>query len=658
MLSLSAFDLMPSEALRHEWLLSSGSGAYSSSTAIGMNSRKYHGLLVAPLRGVSGRQVMLGKVEEIARVGSAEFPLSTNAYPGAIFPHGYKHQIGFSFTDHPVFAYSFGGVRLEKSVRMVHGHDAVVVSYRLAAGREVELEIRPMLSPRGIHSDPSASDAAVKCETDRYGFEIGKPARMRVSSSFGRFTTSPLQYRNMVYESEKARGYPAQETLFSPGHFAATLSRSDELHICASLDFLQPAEALEMLDRQSFRVEHAAGEYSRLNGCERTDFSDMLLSAADSFIRIRGSHKGIIAGYPWFSEWTRDTMISIPGILLCTGRAGLAREMLIENAKQMKNGLLPNFIDESGEPHYTSSDAALWFINAIREYVDATGDYYTIQRQLWRQMKEWLSATMDGNTLVSMDYDCLLRVSEPSSTWMDAKIGGKAVTPRKGKPVEINALWHSALGFMMELAEKFDDRRTHEVCRRIMEEAGSSFQKFLSAEDGSLMDVLEPNDATLRPNQLFAISLPHSPLNPIQQRHMFNIVRSRLYTPLGMRTLPTYDPHFHSEYKGNQEKRDAAYHQGMIWPWLLGAFYDAQLRISPGTEGQVLSSLRPFAEAMKLGCIGTIPELYEPKTLQPAGAISQAWSVAEILRIYTKVKQSGTAAGKSMMQKSVASAIV
>lgn len=637
MFSLSAFDLVPSQAKCREWLVSNGVGGYSSSTAIGMNSRKYHGLLVAPLHGASGRHVMLSKFEETATSGQSEFPLSTNSYPGAVYPTGYKFQTGFSFSDHPVFSYSLSGAKLEKSVRMVRGKNAVVISYRLVSGRDAELVVRPLLSPRGIHQDPPPSGQDVPFESDRFGFSIAAPAKMRVCSSHGKFSQSPQKYFNMQYDVERERGYPHTETLFSPGFFSAAIGNGEELHIAASLEGLAPSEALDALDHQALRPHQLADSYCRANGIERTDFGDALSLAADSFVTVAEKHRGIIAGYHWFSEWGRDGMISLPGLLLCTGRFSLAREILSTHARMMKDGLLPNFVDEAGKPHYTSSDSSLWFVNAVREYAEKTGDYAFVQ-SIWKQLRGWLSDTVQGNALVKMDSDCLLAVSSPASTWMDAQIGGKAVTPRKGKPVEINALWHSNLHFMRELAIRFEDRRTSELCTRLIDAASSSFQKFVSS-DGGLFDVLEPNDATLRPNQLFAISLPHSPLNSLQQRHLFNLVRSRLYTPLGMRTLSPEDKRYHEAYAGNQAQRDEAYHQGIIWPWLLGAFYDAQLRVSPGSERNVLSALRPFADALKEGCIGTLPELYEPSTMKPSGAVSQAWSVAEILRIYTKVKR-------------------
>jgi predicted glycogen debranching enzyme len=308
----------------------------------------------------------------------------------------------------------------------------------------------------------------------------------------------------------------------------------------------------------------------------------------------------------------------------------------------MQDGLIPNYVDEGGSPHYNSADASLWFAYAVQKYAEATGDYNFIRQSMWQPLRSFLSHYIRGNVLISMDSDCLLRVSDPAGTWMDARVNGSAATPRKGKPVELNALWYSSLHFLLGLSNRFEDGKTRDICGQAIETLDSSFQKFL-ASDGGLFDVLEPNNPSLRPNQIFAVSLPNSPLNNLQKRHVFNLVRSRLYTPLGLRTLSPEDSRYHDKYSGSPEKRDSAYHQGAIWPWLLGAFFDAQLRVYPGSESQVLSALRPFAEAMKQGCIGSIPEIYEPATMRAEGALCQAWSVAEILRIYTKVKRSAAA---------------
>lgn len=657
--SLSAFDLTPAKAHQHEWLLSNGAGGYSFSTAIGMNTRKYHGLLVAPIdaAGKKGRHILLSKTEETAACGGKSYPLSTNAYPGAVYPTGYMHQTGFTFLRHPVFHYSLGGARLEKSVRMLHGKDAVVISYRLVSGQEVSLAIRPMLSFRHIHDDPKADAPDVQIAPDRYGFDAQKPSGMRMCASFGKFFAAPLDYYNMVYLEEKERGYAFAETLHSPGEFLASLRAGDELHLCASRESLAPSEALDILDRQEFRSSHLANEHARQNGIDRTDFGDSLVFAADSFVAIRDKSHSIIAGFPWFSSWTRDTMASLPGLLLCTGRHALAREILLSHSRLLREGLLPNFVDEEGAAHYNSADASLWFLNAAREYADWSGDYEFVERALWNPMREIISSYVQGNALVAMDSDCLLFVKEPSATWMDAKVDGSSVTPRKGKPVEINALWHSSLHFVQEIAKRVGEKKTAELSSQIIEGAGGSFQKFVAAGEGSLFDVVEPNDSSLRPNQIFAVSLPNSPLNAIQKKHVYNVVRSRLYTPLGLRTLAPEDARHHEKYDGSQQQRDAAYHQGMIWPWLLGAFFDAQMEVCPGSERQVLGSLKPFYDALSRGCVGTLAEIYEPATMRPCGAVSQAWSVAEILRIYTKVKRNAIRVADFSVER-VASAFV
>ncbi|MCX8174827.1 MAG: glycogen debranching enzyme N-terminal domain-containing protein [Candidatus Micrarchaeota archaeon] len=636
MFSLSAMQLVPSEAAGREWLVANGLGGYASSTVIGMNTRKYHGLLVAPLQAGKARHVLLSKLEDFAVIGGTEFSLSTNAYPGAVYPTGYRHQTGFSFSTHPTFTYAMGDCRIEKSVRMIHGKNTVLVSYRLLSGKEASIEAKPLLSLRPIHADPSSCEAEILPEPD--GLRLAKPAPLRIRCLCGKFRAKPEKYYNMLYEAEKKRGYPHMENLLSAGSFSGTLFRGEELHICASLEQLSVAEALELADRQQARIAHLLQSYARQGGIERTDFGDALALAADSFVIQDGKQRGIIAGYHWFSQWGRDAMISLPGILLATGRAGMAREVLLHYANKMEDGLLPNFIDENGEAHYNSADASLWFVNAVRHYIEATGDHHFIRESLWTKMRQWLSSTMQGNSLVRMESDCLLYVSDPASTWMDAKVDGKPVTPRKGKPVEINALWHSCLVFLAQLSQKFGDRRTEELCLNTAEQASSSFQKILSA-DGWLFDVIEPNDSSLRPNQIFAVSLPASPLNHLQQRHVFNAVRSRLYTPLGLRTLAPSESRYCERYEGPPPQRDFAYHQGMIWPWLLGAFYDAQLRVQPGSERQVLASLKPIYEKMSEGCIGSIAEIYEPASGKPAGAVSQAWSVGEIMRIYTKVKK-------------------
>lgn len=636
-LALSAFDLVPSSAKYLEWLIASGNGAYSSSTVIGMNSRKYHGLLVAPLEGHYNRHIMLSKLEEEVTIGERTFPISTNSYPGVIYPTGYKFQTGFFFRAHPTFHYTLDSVKLEKSVRMLYGKSAVVISYRVLEGKEgARISMNPLLAPRQIHAD--SANANIEFQKERAGFVVRRPISFRLCASHGSFEAAPQQYYNMVYEIEKERGYYYTENLFCPGKLVAELGPKEELHLVASVEGLAPSEALEILDRQQIRQAHLLEAYCRNTGIELTDFAETLNFAADTFVIATEQHKGILAGYHWFHEWGRDSMIALPGLLLCTGRHALAREVLSFWARMMQDGLIPNYIDENNFAHYTSSDASLWFLNAVRHYLDATGDENFVKEHLWRHIREIINSYAEGNRLAKMDGDFLIYVSEPASTWMDAKVNGIAVTPRKGKPVEINALWYSGLSLALELAERFQDRKTYDMARSIIDEVELNFQKFVSTE-GWLFDVIEPNDASFRPNQIFSVALYKSPLNQLQQKYVFNIVRSKLYTPLGLRTLSPEDKRYCEYYRGNQESRDSAYHQGMIWPWLLGPFYDAQLKVYPESHGQVLSALRPLAEKLKEGCIGSLPEMYEPASGKPAGAASQAWSVAEVLRVYTKVKK-------------------
>ncbi|MCX8197254.1 MAG: amylo-alpha-1,6-glucosidase [Candidatus Micrarchaeota archaeon] len=637
MIAISAFDLVPSQAKYLEWLIASGNGAYASSTVIGMNSRKYHGILVAPLGGSSSnRHVMLSKLEEEAVLGEKTFPLSTNSYPGTIYPTGYKFQTGFSFHHHPTFYYSIDSTKLEKSVRMLYGKSTAVVSYRVVCGEEVTLKISPLLAPRQIHADRGKSD--LDFTTEKAGFRINSPANMVIWAHEGTVKSNHQKYYDMTYEIEKERGYYYTENLACPGTIELKMGPKEEAHIIASLEDVEVEDALRILDKQAVRFEHLKLLFKKAAGIELTDFAERLLIASDAFVVATEKHKGIIAGFPWFSEWARDAMIALPGLLLCTGRYSLAREVLLSWARMMQDGLIPNFIDENEFAHYTSADASLWFINAAKHYLDHTHDENFTREHLWKYIRQIIASYVEGNRLVRMDQDGLIYVAEPASTWMDAKVNGVAVTPRKGKPVEINALWYSGLSFALELAEKFEDRKTADLIRQIIDQVEMNFQKFVSTE-GWLFDVIEPNDASFRPNQIFAVALSKSPLNSLQQKYVFNAVRSKLYTPLGLKTLASDDSRYCENYRGGPQSRDWAYHQGMIWPWLLGPFYDAQLKVYPGSHPQILASLKPIAEKMSEGCIGSLPELYEPSTAKPAGAPSQAWSVAEILRIYVKIKR-------------------
>jgi predicted glycogen debranching enzyme len=629
MIKFSTFDLTPSN--KKEWLITNGNGGYASSTTIGMNTRKYHGLLVS-----SSQKVLLSKFEEKISNGKDEFYLSTNQYPGKIYPEGYKNLIEFEFENYPKFLFLAGNSKIEKKIKMIKGKDTTLISYRLVEGESADIFVRPLLFPRKTHQDPTTEDKKIEFEVYQDSLHFFGQEPFTIKASDGRFVTSQENYRNVIYEEEQKRGYPYCETLFSPGVFEAHLSEGKSFHLVVSKEKLTPSEALNILDRQELQKKHLLRLYEEKNFTP-TDFASALILAADSFVCKSKNRYFIKAGYHWFSEWGRDTMISIPGLLLCTGKEAIAREILLDWSKKLKDGLLPNFISEDGEVNYNSSDASLWYINAVFEYLSYTNDYSFVFKYLWRSMKNIFSEYVQGNEIVRMDGDCLLKVRS-ASTWMDAQINGSQVTPRNGKPIEINALWYSDLCIIFHLASIAKENKTKELVSTTIEEVKNSFSKFLST-DGHLFDVIEPNDLAFRPNQVFAISLPYSPLNQVQKKYLFNIIRSKIYTPIGLYSLAPNERKYHDTYCGNQIERDLAYHQGMIWPWLLGPFYQAQLNVYPDSAKQIISSLRPLWEIMKKENIGTLPEIFEPKTGKPAGAFSQAWSIAEVLRIYTKVKK-------------------
>jgi predicted glycogen debranching enzyme len=636
MFAISGSALSPAIALRREWLVANGIGGYASSTITGCNVRKYHGLLIAAGDSPQDRKLLLSKLEESVAIGGKRFELSTNHYPNTIFPEGYRHLKEFRFTSHPEFTFGLDGAFITKSVRMLKGKNATVISYKYSGKGAAELELRPLINSRGIHEDYSQKKFST--EAGKHGVEIKKPERFSISSSDLAFSPSEMTYYNMEYPIEAERGYLHREDHFSPGIFKGSITNGEEIHLAASDCGLSATDAHSEIERQASRQQKLSDMYFSTNSIEQNDFGRDLCHAADTFIVDWDGRHSIVAGYHWFGEWGRDAMISLPGLCLSTGRYALAREILLRFSSTIRRGLLPNYFDERGKPHYDSADAALWFLNAVHHYTAQTGDYAFVRAKLWPKMKEIIHFCMHGNEILSMDDDALLFNLDPRCTWMDASADGGPVTPRKGKPVEINALWYSGLVLMSSLSERFSEPKNTNLYRDTIFGVKGSFQKFWNTREACLYDVIEPNEPSVRPNQIFAVGLPFSPLSEVQQRLVLTKVRDELYTPIGLRTLAQHDQNYHNYYAGNERARNLSYHQGAIWPWLLGAFFDAHLRVFPNSEGTVLKMLSPFSEQLSHDCVGHIGELYEPATLESRGAIAQAWSVAEILRIYTKAK--------------------
>lgn len=637
MISLSLSELSEENALFREWIVSNGLGGYASSSVIGMNTRKYHGLLVAAQKNPAKRIVLLSKYEETLDLGGKRSELSTNQYPDAVHPQGYRELVEFRYDFAPTFVYKAGSGTLLKRVCMVRRKNATLTTYALNGEQEATLYVSPLLSGRDAHADGGRVEWGIA--PGENGFRASKPFQLCVRAQGGKFIPDAKFYYNVQYGHEKLRGYPCSEDLFCPGAFELKLEKGKPVHVLASESDMQIEQAADSVLRETARDSQMLKLYYEKSGIAKNDFADALVRAADTFVFRSASDYGIVAGYHWFGEWGRDSLVSFEGICLSSGRYGLARKVLLRHAQYVKNGMVPNLIGEDGKPQYNSADAAMWFIHALHAYCAHTHDYGFVQKNLWETAKDIVRYSIRGNDMLAMNDDGLLRVKDAAGTWMDAKVDGKAATPRNGKAVEINALWHSNLVVMTGLAERFGEIKNANTYREAARACRESFSQFWNPQTECLYDAIEPYSSKVRPNQIYAVSVPFSPLNELQQRMVLNAVRMQLFTPLGLRTLSQKDIEFVASYEGSQQQRDRAYHNGAIWPFLLGAFADAHLKVFPNSEATVLRMMMAFDAQMRIGCVGSIGEIFDNKTHAPAGAASQAWSVAEILRIYTKCRK-------------------
>lgn len=629
MFSFSKDQLLPANALDREWIVTNGLGGYASSSVIGMNTRKYHGLLVAASGSPSERVLLLSKIEESIIVDGKEYFLSTNKYPGTIHPEGYKYMTGFSFETYPTFFFEVEGVKIEKIVRMARGRNATVVSYRISSGKEVELRLRPLVNGRDIHAN--TTNFVCEYSSSNSGFLVKKPYPVYMEIDRGTFVKDEVTYRSMEYEWETRRGTGDKDDHFSPGYFSV-VTMEGEANILASDDQVSVYKALSEAREEERRLKELVGQYYRTTRVEKNDFCDALVMSSDSFIVKRGDLYSVVAGYHWFGDWGRDALISLPGVALVTGRHKEAKDILMLFAKTMKGGLIRNTFDKMPGNEYRGADTSLLFINAVYQLLKYTEDYIYVRRSFWLKMKGIIDSYLNETEGIKVDKDGLIVTLRDGLTWMDT-------IPRKGKPVEINALWYNALCIMEALSSQFGDE--DEVgYRKMAAEVGKAFGKFWNEEEKCLFDVIEPNDASIRPNQIFAVSLPFSPLNEEQKRAVFERVEKDLYTPFGLLSLSKNNPNFKDEYIGGQAERDAAYHNGAIWPWLIGPFSDAHKSIYPREFEARRKFIEPFIAHLPfycIGSIGSIAEIFELKTSTPKGCVSQAWSVAEVLRAYSEI---------------------
>jgi len=644
-------------ASAREWLVTNGIGGYASSSLSGANTRRYHGLLVPAFSPPLGRAVLFSKLEEEVRVEDQLYQLSANKYPSVVQPQGFRHLTHFGTRPVPTFTYIFHEetVVLEKRIWMPHGLNTVYIQYTLVKAPEsVKLALVPLLAYKDYHTEQHRWDgftADLTLDADGrlkfVAYPTAAPLYLAMQPPFA-FVDHSGWFFNLEHPREQERGLDFTEDLYCPGRFQGLLSPGQTITLSATIDAETPEEPESALRseiaRQKSLLETAGvrpGDAVR----------EMLTLAADQFV-IEKSPKvaraTIMAGYPWFADWGRDTMIALPGLCLTTQRFGGAKDILTAFAGAVKHGLLPNRFSDSGAgAEYNTVDASLWFFHAIYAYAEASGDWSFAQCEMLPVLKTILNAHIAGTDYdIGVDpADGLLHAGEPGVqlTWMDAKVGDWVVTPRIGKPVEINALWHNALCIAAEIAGRAGQTDFAADYRQRAALAKTSFgELFWNSETGSLYDVIRPDgtpDASLRPNQIFAVSLPFPVMDGDNAKAIVDTVAEHLLTPFGLRTLAPGSPDFHARYApGDPTARDGAYHQGTVWPWLLGAFCDAHLKVY-GDKAKTRALLGTLlTTGLSEYGVGTLAEVYDAEApYAPNGCPAQAWSVAEVLRVLALV---------------------
>jgi len=639
---LSDFD----QALRLEWLEANGIGGYASGTVSGANSRKYHGLLVSAQHPPVGRVVALSKLEETVVVKGAgnteeRFELSANQYPGAVHPKGFQYLKSFERQLFPVFTYEAGGVEIRKTIVAVHGENTTLVIYEVVrARRPFTLELLPLSSCRDFHSLTFANDAI----GTQYIFDDGIFRTLNyqtcpeifIAVPGSSFTENQTWYRNFEYAVEQERGLDYREDLYTLGRFSVTLKKGDTLGVIISTDDPTGKDAAKLFARETKRRENLADKFPNQENLKR------LALAADQFIVKRGALSTVLAGYPWFADWGRDTMIALPGLCLVTGRFDEAKKILLQFAGIVSEGMLPNrFSDRDEPPEYNTIDATLWFFQAIYHYYNSTKDKTFLKKILpvLDDIMTWHEKGTRYNIKVD-EADGLLSGGQDGVqlTWMDAKVQDWVVTPRRGKAVEINALWYNALCIMNFLLTENGKAETGKTYALKAEKVKAQFNiQFWNEDQQALFDYIagtEKNSA-LRPNQVFAISLPFPLLTRERAKKVLATVTNHLLTPKGLRSLSPSDSEYKPVYLGNLWYRDGAYHQGTVWSFLLGPYIDALMYVKEDKgKAEAARLLLKFFNHLDEACIGSVSEIFDgeaPHT--PRGCVAQAWGVAEVLRV-------------------------
>jgi predicted glycogen debranching enzyme len=601
-------------------------------------------LLLTARKPPSERFVLVNHLEEWLDIDGQAIPLSTNLYPGAVHPAGYEHCIEFSTDPWPTWTFDCNGLTVQREILSIHGRDVVMMRWKLVGKKRSRavLRVRPKLTGRdyhGTHHENGSLSTEAQIGSGMVVWHCYSDLPPVRAFHSGGYRHEPNWYRHIQLPVEQQRGLDADEDWWSPGEFTFDLESGSTQTLAFTSETSDRLDVVALAKREKSRrdtVRQAAPAADSLAGA--------LWCAAEMYLSERGTQQTVIAGYPWFTDWGRDTFISLPGLCLVTGRLDVAWQVIASFAAHVSEGMVPNRFPDAGEqPEYNTIDASLWFIHAIDRYLAASQDEARVRETAWPAVKQILDGYRRGTRYgIRMDEDGLITGGIPGAqlTWMDAKVGDWVVTPRHGKPVEIQALWIRALEVGETLARRFGEADYADQCRNDRSNAIASFRKRFWYEDGGyLYDVIdgpEGNDTSLRPNQLYAISLVDELLPRDRAQQILRLVEEQLLTPVGLRTLSPHDSRFRARYEGGVVERDGAYHQGTVWPFLLGPFVTAWMKAfgrSAAAQDKARSFLAGLEAHLHEACLGQVSEIFDAQAPhQPRGCYAQAWSVAEPLR--------------------------
>ncbi|MBF0197669.1 MAG: glycogen debranching enzyme N-terminal domain-containing protein [Planctomycetes bacterium] len=622
-----------------EWLETNGKGGYSSSNLIECNTRKYHGLLVSSLPKLQNKYVLLSKLETSVYIDGEEYELSTNKYPGTLFPHGYKYYKDFKHDTFPMWTYDINGVTLQKSIMMVRDEDTVLLRFELIDGcSKLNLNLKPFLAFRASHDLTEVNDDFDPSMTSEGNYYSVKPYDLLPEIHFTAddnldFQFKPVWFENFEYYKEREKNNPYHEDLHSPGLFSLELNKGKALYFKVSLD--KTDKSLESIWQQE---SDQRNKKAKLYKDDQPLSANLKMQADHFLVKNYLGQQVITAGYPWYVSWGRDAMISLPGLTILRGLKEEALSVLTNYTKHEQNGMLPNYVNIiGGENSYNSVDASLWFFWACKQYLTHTNDMKSMMKDLVPCMRKVIQSFIANEVPVAQLNENGLISSGNSGThltWMDATAWGRPATPRYGYAVEVNALWIHALGFYLETIK---EDPTGEI-RKCLDKAKKSFIELFWLKEGYLADLVnEQVDTAFRPNQIFAVSLDYMPLSENQKQSILDKVKEKLLTPYGLRTLSQDHPQYRGEYTGNINERDYCYHQGTIWPWLLAPYAEAcfknskdKSKLAKELQEYIKPLIAKHTEEVGLKQISEIFDGDAPHT--PRGCIAQAWSVGEVIR--------------------------